>query len=79
MLSASSSHVEPQMRAYTIAAMVGGAQGIDRYVLEGLLGHNTSPLIERLIDRGHLVPIGNGTRLVAGKPPKLVSPPAAAA
>jgi hypothetical protein len=56
-------------RAYEIAAMAGASAGIDRFVLEGLLGHGTGPLIASMVDRGHLVEVGNGTRVLAGRAP----------
>ena len=59
-------------RAYTIASLAGGGGGIDRYVLEGLLGHGSGPLIDWMISRRHLVEVENGGRLVAAKPPRLV-------
>jgi len=56
-------------RAYEIAAMAGASAGIDRFVLEGLLGHGTGPLIASMVDKGQLVEVGNGTRLLAGRAP----------
>jgi hypothetical protein len=57
-------------RAYTITALTGATQGIDRFALEGLLGHGGSGLIDQLIHNGHLVEIGDGRHLLAGKPPR---------
>lgn len=56
-------------RAYEIAAMAGASAGIDRFVLEGLLGHGTGPVITAMVDEGNLVEVGNGTRLLAGRAP----------
>jgi hypothetical protein len=56
-------------RAYEIAAMAGANAGIDRFVLEGLLGQGTAPLIASMVDKGQLVEVGNGTRLLAGRAP----------
>jgi hypothetical protein len=56
-------------RAYVITAMAGASAGIDRFVLEGLLGHGTGPLITSMVDQGQLVEVGDGTRLLAGRSP----------
>ena len=59
------------VRAYTITALAGGGEGIDRYVLEGLLGQGSGPLVEWMISRRHLVEVEDGRKLLAARPPRL--------